>query len=200
MAEPGDLAAIVLSGGRASRLDHTSKGSVRVGGAALLGRILDVLDDIPTVVVGDDVVPAHVTRTREDPPYSGPAAAIAAGVECIASQNVTAEHVLLLAVDLPFASHAVQQLIGMPIHADGVIAVDPDGRPQYLLSKVRRESLQSALARRSSWSDASVRRLMSTLRLTPLKFDARTVFDIDTWDDLRMARTWIATGDENSHE
>src|SRR5699024_5780564 len=163
MAEPGDLAAIVLSGGRASRLDHTSKGSVRVGGAALLGRILDVLDDTPTVVVGDDAVPSHVTRTREDPPYSGPAAAIAAGVECIASQNLRAAHVLMRAVDLPFASRAVQQLMGMPVHADGVIAVDTDGRHQYLLSKVRRDRLQSALAQRSSWSDASVRRLMSTL-------------------------------------
>src|SRR5690625_6978723 len=113
MAEPGDLAAIVLSGGRASRLDHTSKGSVRVGGAALLGRILDVLDDIPTVVVGDDVVPVHVTRTREGPPYSGPAAAIAAGVECIATHNVTAGHDLLLAVAVPLASRAGQQPIGL---------------------------------------------------------------------------------------
>lgn len=195
MTQSGDLAAIVLSGGRATRLGHTSKGSIRIGGSALLDQMLGVLGDIPTVVVGDDPVPAHVISTRESPPYSGPAAAIAAGFD-----HISANQVLILAVDLPFAFEAVPQLISTRVDGDGVIAVDLDGRHQYLLSKVRSTSLQAALAQRSSWSDVSVRKLMSTVRLTPVEFDARAVFDIDTWDDLHRARTWAGTEDGNSHE
>ena len=62
-------------------------------------------------------------RTREDPPFSGPAAAIHAGLECIAadcerSQVLLPEWCLILGVDTPRIAPAVQQLIAAARAAD----------------------------------------------------------------------------------
>ena len=119
-------------GGRASRLDGAAKGDLRVGGRTLLERVVaaaGVARD--RVVVGDagaSVLPPEVRVVREEPPFGGPAAAVAAGVHELADD---ADAVLLLAGDQPFVAEAVPLLLAAlpgPGDGDGARAVDGHGR------------------------------------------------------------------------
>lgn len=112
-------AAVVVAGGASRRLNHVPKASLSDGTSTLLDCALEaVATASPRVVVGPESLPLppEVLRTREDPPFSGPAAAIHAGLECIAaacerSQAPMPEWCLILGVDTPRIAPAVQQLI-----------------------------------------------------------------------------------------
>ncbi|WP_426699218.1 molybdenum cofactor guanylyltransferase [Rothia mucilaginosa] len=112
-------AAVVVAGGASRRLNHVPKASLSDGTSTLLDCALEaVAAASPRVVVGPESLPLppEVLRTREDPPFSGPAAAIHAGLECIAaacerSQAPMPEWCLILGVDTPRIAPAVQQLI-----------------------------------------------------------------------------------------
>jgi molybdopterin-guanine dinucleotide biosynthesis protein A len=74
-------AAIVLAGGRASRLGGRLKPTIEVGGVRMLDRVIAALaGHAPVVVAGPEelAVPPDVVRVREDPPGGGPVAAIGA--------------------------------------------------------------------------------------------------------------------------
>ena len=79
-----DVAAVLLTGGRGSRLGGADKGALRLGGGTLLEHALGALRGLPVVVVGDDGPwrAAHpgVTAVREQPPFAGPAAAAVAAL------------------------------------------------------------------------------------------------------------------------
>ncbi|WP_424826464.1 molybdenum cofactor guanylyltransferase [Rothia mucilaginosa] len=112
-------AAVVVAGGASRRLNHVPKASLSDGTSTLLDYALEaVAAASPRVVVGPESLPLppEVLRTREDPPFSGPAAAIHAGLECIAaacerSQAPMPDWCLILGVDTPRIAPAVQQLI-----------------------------------------------------------------------------------------
>ncbi|MFD7918001.1 NTP transferase domain-containing protein [Streptomyces sp. NPDC059740] len=91
--------AVVLAGGAARRLSGVDKPSQSVGGRTLLDRTLSACADAGvTVVVGPRrPSPRPVVRTLEDPPGSGPLAALHAGL-----RHVDAEWVLVVAADHPF--------------------------------------------------------------------------------------------------
>ena len=85
LAAEGDFscAAVVVAGGASRRLNHVPKASLSDGTNTLLGCALEAVDAAsPRVVVGPESLPlpSGVLRTREDPPFSGPAAAIHAGL------------------------------------------------------------------------------------------------------------------------
>ncbi|WP_043436145.1 NTP transferase domain-containing protein, partial [Arthrobacter sp. I3] len=74
--------AIILAGGRSSRLGGVPKSGLIYDGATLLERSLRAAGAARrTVVVGPDPggLPGGVLTCREEPPFAGPAAAIAAG-------------------------------------------------------------------------------------------------------------------------
>lgn len=112
-------AAVVVAGGASRRLNHVPKASLSDGTSTLLDCALEaVASASPRVVVGPESLPlpSGVLRTREDPPFSGPAAAIHAGLECIAtdcerSQAPLPSWCLILGVDTPRIAPAVQQLL-----------------------------------------------------------------------------------------
>lgn len=112
-------AAVVVAGGASRRLNHVPKASLSDGTSTLLDCALEAVTAAsPRVVVGPESLPLppEVLRTREDPPFSGPAAAIHAGLECIAaacerSQTPVPNWCLILGVDTPRIAPAVQQLI-----------------------------------------------------------------------------------------
>ncbi|MER5478427.1 DUF6457 domain-containing protein [Streptomyces sp. NPDC002734] len=95
--------AVVLAGGAARRLGGADKPGVRVGGRALLDRVLAACADAGrTVVVADPRSTARPVRwARESPPGGGPVAALAAGLEL-----TTADVVVVLSADLPFLDAA----------------------------------------------------------------------------------------------
>jgi molybdopterin-guanine dinucleotide biosynthesis protein A len=91
--------AIVLAGGRGSRLGHVDKPGLTVGDATLLDRVLAAVSDAErTIVVGPRRATSRpVIWCRESPAGGGPVAAVAAGCA-----HASAETVLLVACDLPW--------------------------------------------------------------------------------------------------
>ena len=84
--------AIILAGGRSSRLGGVPKSGLIYDGATLLERSLRAAGAAGrTVVVGPDPgdLPGGVLTCREDPPFAGPAAAIAAGLAALAADHAS---------------------------------------------------------------------------------------------------------------
>lgn len=140
--------AVVLAGGRGSRLGGRDKALVVVDGTPLLDRLIDGLhgtasaDSQPVaglpppqriIVVGPqrtDRKRPRVIHVREQPAYDGPVAAIAAALP-----QVTDQWMGLLAVDMPFAVQGLAHLadvcndqlldIGEALHTAGQRDVHP---------------------------------------------------------------------------
>ncbi|MGW4272572.1 NTP transferase domain-containing protein [Streptomyces seoulensis] len=136
----------MLAGGAARRLGGADKPGVRVGGRALLDRVLSACADARTTVVVADPRPTArpVRWTREEPPGGGPLAALDAGL-----RHTTADHVVVLSADLPFLGpDTVGGLLAAlgASDADGVLLTDGEGRDQPLVAAYRAAALHRALA------------------------------------------------------
>ncbi|MFE1442987.1 NTP transferase domain-containing protein [Streptomyces sp. NPDC058739] len=193
---PSDTAydAVVLAGGAARRLGGADKPGVRVGGRALLDRVLTACADAGTTVVVADPRPTarSVRWAREEPPGGGPLAALDAGL-----RPVGAPYVAVLSADLPFLREGtVHRLLAAARAggADGVLLSDADGRDQPLVAVYRTAALRHGLAaltaEHGSLTGLPLRRLTGGLGLTRLT-DPVAAFDCDTWDDIAAARARI---------
>lgn len=187
----GPLAAIVLAGGRASRLGGAAKPLLEVGGRTLIDGVLAALADAgvdPIVVCGPPMpVAREVSWVREDPPFGGPVTGIAAGLRA-----VDAERVALLAADLARPAAALAVLLPHAVElteADAVCLADPDGRSQWLAGVYRADALRRGLAALAdSGRDASLRDLLRGMRIRTVPASREAVADVDTWQDLEQAR------------
>ncbi|MYZ13094.1 NTP transferase domain-containing protein, partial [Streptomyces sp. SID337] len=96
--EGGPYDAVVLAGGGAARLGGADKPGVRVGGRALIDRVLAACSGAGTTVVVAAPRPTvrPVVWAREEPAGGGPLAALDAGLA-----RTTAEQVVVLSADLP---------------------------------------------------------------------------------------------------
>ena len=183
-----DLSAILLAGGRGSRMGGVHKPLLEVGGSTLLDAAVAAAKTAgcePIVVVGpsDDAHP-DLTWVREDPPFTGPAAAILAALPLVSSPRT-----LVLACDLPRVADAVRALLAAPDEADGVCLEDASGRRQWLTGLYRTDALRAAAATiPDAGRNASVRSLLGGLAITAVAASDDVAFDIDTWDDLNEAR------------
>ncbi|MBW5484598.1 NTP transferase domain-containing protein [Streptomyces bambusae] len=184
--------AIVLAGGAARRLGGADKPGLRVGGRALLDRVLDACADAGrTVVVGGRRATARpVTWALEDPPGGGPLAALHAGLRL-----TSADVVLVLSADLPFLDPAtVRGLLAGP-GPEGTLLRDPDGRDQPLVAAYRSEPLRRELAllaaEHGTLHGLPLRALTAELELARLDASPLASFDCDTWEDLAVARARI---------
>ncbi|MFF8275469.1 DUF6457 domain-containing protein [Streptomyces lateritius] len=188
--------AIVLAGGAAGRLGGVDKPAVRVGGRALLDRVLAACRGAGrTVVVGgrrETVRP--VVWAREQPPGQGPLAALDAGL-----LRVQAGTVLALSADLPFLDEGtcrelLDALGGAP-DSEAALLVDADGRDQPLVAAYRTEALRRELALITSahgtLSGLPLRLLTQELRVIRVTAAPLASFDCDTWEDIAAARTRI---------
>lgn len=178
--------AVVLAGGRATRLGGTPKPGVVVGGATLLEHALAATGEAErTAVVGPDTLalPADVLRTREEPPFGGPVAGIDAGLRAL-SRPGAPSWVLVLAVDVPGARAALPALraaVARRPTADGAHLVRR-GRAQWLVGLYRRGALAAAL-RAVDPHGAPVRVLVAALDLVAVPDEDGTSDDVDTWED-----------------
>lgn len=191
--------AIILAGGRSSRLGGVAKASLLRDGRTLLQLAIDAAraTDGRIVVVGPEVETAAPVRfVREHPAFGGPAAAIAAGLDAL-RDDVAAEglaQVAVLACDMPGAAPALAAVLDAATAAtgtdtDGWVAVDDDGREQQLLAVYRHEALRrrvvAVAAERPSGDldGVSVRHLLTGLRLVRVQVTAGGSADVDTWAD-----------------
>lgn len=183
------LHAVVLAGGRSSRLGGTPKAGLRRDGTTLLERTVDAAREAAgVVVVGpvDLVLPVGVLRAREDPPFGGPAAGIAAGLRALETLP-PARWTLVLACDMPGVRRAVELLLDAARTgpgAPGFVAATPDGHRQPLVALYRSTVLRGACAGRDL-AGRSVRSVVGDLSLREVPVPEIATADVDTWDDVR---------------
>ncbi|GAA3514976.1 hypothetical protein GCM10022234_07420 [Aeromicrobium panaciterrae] len=173
--------AIVLAGGRGSRLGGVDKALLELDGTTLLARTLAAVADASQVIVVGDVEAPGAVVVQEEPRFAGPAAAVGAGLA-----EVTSPYVLLVGVDQPYVAEAIPTLVDRFV-GDGVIAVDADGRRQHLISLLDAEALRRAVAARGSLTNLSLRALLTPLDLVEVAVPRRSTLDIDTWHDQATA-------------
>ncbi len=205
--------AVVLAGGRGTRLGGADKPGLVVGRQTLLGSVVSAVISAGAarvVVVGPErpaaLTPgtgggraggpggggAQVRYAQEDPPGRGPAAALRRGLA-----EVSAPAVVLAAADLPFLrpAHVTRLLASLAGQAaPGVVPLDASGRPQWLASCWYPATLRGAL---DGYAGSSLRGLLGPL--DPLLLPDETPagepppwLDCDTAEDLRKARDWAA--------
>lgn len=166
--------AIVLAGGRGSRLGGVDKSALVHRGSTLLEHALAAVGDARrVVVVGERSPVAGVLHAVEDPPGAGPAAAVAAG---IAALDEPAPLVAVLASDVPEVVAAFTQLRAL---GEPAVAVDASGRRQHLLALYPGPELM-ARTQRGVQEGRSMRNLVAGLDVQEVTVD---VGDVDRPED-----------------
>ena len=193
--------ALVLAGGRGSRLGNDDKAAITIGGTSALDQLLSSLPEgVPVVVSGPErPTQRPVTFRREWPIFGGPVAGIASALEAVRTPLT-----VLLAVDMPWAAGLVEHLIAefAACDAAALVPVDGSGFRQPLCAVVRTEAVRAALAGLGDPRGRSLRDLMTRIDVQerPLsEAEMRWVDDIDTPDDLRKARSVPAPSGVAAH-
>jgi molybdopterin-guanine dinucleotide biosynthesis protein A len=195
--------AIVLAGGRGSRLGGTDKPGLAVGPTTIVAsvvraaigagahRVVVVGPTRPELLAIRPGPPGGLAMVRENPPVAGPVPAVRCGLASARSSWAA-----VLAADLPFlrARHLHELLAaaarGKP--AAGAVLVDEAGRSQWLAGCWQTRALRFAA---DAYAGASLHGLL--LPLGPVQVSADISdgepppwFDCDTAGDLDVARHW----------
>src|SRR5690606_13979950 len=148
------VAAVILAGGASSRMGGTDKTRLPIAGASALERVLRATPAGVRIVVGPDGPDGRVLAARhrarfvlEDPPRSGPLAALARGVDELDDAG-DATTVLVLAGDMPLLRpETLRSLAAQSASAQQVTALaGEDGHIQYLGAAWPLPRLRTALA------------------------------------------------------
>jgi len=187
--------AIVLAGGRSSRLFGHPKATLVYRGTTLLDRAIQSAIDANArtiAIVGNQPFSSSDPRlvtTREEPAYGGPVAGIGAGMTALADANSEpAQLLLVMACDLPEVDRAIAPLLsdsGLPNAVDGLVLVDDTGTEQPLTALYRTSAMAAALRARREHAPLdglSMRALLADLHMQTVRAPAGTNDDIDTWD------------------
>jgi molybdopterin-guanine dinucleotide biosynthesis protein A len=175
---------MVLSGGGATRLGGVDKGSLEVGGRALIDRVLDALVGARRIVVVGPrrEVTAEVRWIREEPAGGGPVSGLAAGLTLVEEDVV-----VVMAVDMPFVTESVvARLVTAAGEADGALLCN--GGDHYLCGAYTAEALRARLRSLKTVRGASMRRLLEGLSLERIR-DPAASWDCDTWEQVERARS-----------
>lgn len=174
---------VLLTGGTSSRMG-TDKATLVVRGQTLARRAAAVLARVcdPVIEVGPGV--AGLPAVREDPPGSGPLAALVAGSEALETNGP----VVLLACDMPFVEDPIVRLLA-EWPGSGTVLPLVDGLAQYTCARYGPVAL--AAAARALQSGSTSLRAVVTAECEYLDestwetiVPANTFVDVDTWDDL----------------
>lgn len=180
--------AIIIAGGKSSRLSFTPKAGLSNNEQTLLERALEAAAGATArVVVGPDTlpVPDGVLLTREEPVYSGPAAAIHAGAEKLAAHcgADVPPWCLILGVDTPYIAPAVHTLHRCartaPETINGFWGIS-GGVYQPLVGIYRYAPLREVFAVGST--NASVRSFLKRLHPETVELAPEHTADVDTWE------------------
>ncbi|MGB3414220.1 MAG: NTP transferase domain-containing protein [Microbacteriaceae bacterium] len=196
--------ALILAGGRGSRLGGIDKAALIIEKERMVDRVISVVRKAGAariIVAG----PEHAGSlanvvVREDPPFSGPLAALG-----IALDEVYAPWVMLLACDLLHPTEVSDQLLSAlkngaiqqsqgdgPQKIHGVVLSDENGRQQWLAScmntAVLREALEKVLRSNGTLEGGSLSALFSHMELLSIPALPGSTEDIDTPEHLAAAQ------------
>lgn len=197
MIEEQPVHAIVLTGGRSSRMGGQHKPGILVDGRTIVDRTVStVWSAIPTaqvVIAGSEAglspnLQQHVSLVREDPPFSGPLAGVAAAIEAIAASDGT---VILLGGDLPFLSAKTLRRLLATATAGAPVAscLDATGHLQYLCAAWQQDVLRAQLERVGDPAGVPLKALFDSLSAELIDCDPDELRDVDTPGDLARAVT-----------
>jgi molybdopterin-guanine dinucleotide biosynthesis protein A len=178
---------VLLTGGTSRRLG-VDKATLRLDGETLATRAAGLLSARCSSVI--EVGPGHTTLSvvREDPAGGGPLAALVAGVAAL-REAAPAESVVLLACDLPGAAPALDALVAAPA-APLVVAVDREGRRQYVCARYGPEALGRAATMLAA-GERSLRAVVESFAADDVievgGFASTVLADIDEPADARRA-------------
>ena len=205
MTAAADLSAVVLAGGRGTRLGGIDKPGLSVGGRTLLATVIAAAREAGAsriIVVGPQRPGLRARFVREEPPGAGPFAALCRGLAELdgpgAGRQDRPGQVAVLAADLPFlrAAHLRTLLAALagPPARNGAVLIDDQGRPQWLTGCWPTRTLARAA---SEYTGFSLRGLMTPLDpahvvIEPRRGEPPPWLDCDTGADLRRARDWPA--------
>ena len=188
--------AIILAGGRATRMGGGDKGLLPLGSSTLLGHVIDrIAPQVAGVALNANGDPARLAQfglpVLVDPVegYVGPLAGVLAGMDWAARQG--ADTVVSVAADTPFfPCDLVPRLV---LAAEGMtaplaLAATPDGRhPTFGLWPVSlrddlRAALEGGLRKVVQWTDAHG---AATAMFPP---EGDPFFNVNTPEDLAHAQ------------
>lgn len=190
------VAGLLLTGG-ASRRMGTDKALLEIGGRRLVDRAVEVLTAVadPVIEVGPGW--SGLPAVREDPPGSGPLAALAAGAAALRAAGHGGP-VLLLAVDMPRAGVDLLRFLAGRSGPPATAVPRAGGHPQPMCARYGPDVL-AAVDERLAAGGRSLRDLLETLAAQGLVdwvepdewapvAGAEAFSDVDTPEDLRRAR------------
>lgn len=196
----GGFAAIILIGGKARRFAGCAKSELVVAGATILERMLAATEGaVCQVVVGTrpadaEPLPQGVRRVLEDPPGSGPARSVQAGLAAVPDD---CDRVAILGGDLPFLSTEALRLLHEHASgagpASGALFCDNAGRRQWLCGLWPTEPVRRNAAQVEPGAPA--RLLFDGIEVETVTWEQESPppwFDCDTPEDLAQARAWAA--------
>ncbi|WP_237687461.1 molybdenum cofactor guanylyltransferase [Arthrobacter jiangjiafuii] len=199
--------AVILAGGRSSRLGGRPKALLQASGRTLLAGTLAAASGAAACAVAGppglagltaaaEASRSRILLVREDPPFAGPAAGVAAGLAALsrldtAEGRISPDWTLVLACDMPFIAGAVERLLAAA-RADedaaphSLLAVDGTGQAQPLAGLYRTGALTEAIAAADGTGglrNLAMRRLLARVQWKDVAVPAHSTADIDTWED-----------------
>ncbi len=201
MSPDVSFAAIVVAGGAGTRLSGVSKPELVIAGRTLLERTLDACEGASSVVIvgGEHLRRDDALWACEDPPGSGPAAGLAAGLNALDAEGDPSPLVLVLGTDTPRASAAAAILLARMLddaggvadvagaggadNPDGAWLVDGSGTAQPLVAVYRRDAITNRCVSHAA-PGASLRRVTEGLAMIAVPDVHDASRDVDTWEDV----------------
>jgi len=186
-------AAVILAGGRSSRMGGGDKCLLPLGGRPLIDHILDTLtpqtadilintnsDPAPFLKYGQPVLPDAISG------FQGPLAGILTGMLWSRRRHSRQVHLLTVASDVPFLPDDLVARLSRSLvsqRADIAIASSPEGThptiglwPVDLAERLEHDLMEGTIR--------SVHQWISSFRVACAEFDSEALANINTRDDL----------------
>ena len=193
---PADVSALILAGGRATRLGGVDKRELVVEGRTIFERQCEVLAPrVAEILVSSPRAVAGYRTVADAVPGAGPLAGIAAGLDAAATPWL-----LVIAGDMPYVSGALVELL-LARAGDGVDAVGIriGDLPEPLLCLLRASAARPVIAARLAGARLKASRLLTDgdLRVAWIAEPAlraidpglRALFNVNEPEDLPPPRT-----------
>ena len=186
--------AVILAGGRASRMGGVDKPAIEIGGRTMLDAALEAVAACERIVVVGPHradMTANIVQTQEVPRGGGPVAAIGAALRVL---DDSADLIVVVAADIPFIGADAVAAVAEECRrtgSDAVFAVDESGRSQYLVGAWRRDYLDERLRSLGSLDNLAMKALLPD-RIGTVALQG--ISDCDTESDVARARASITPG------